>query len=172
MPKPLGVQLFVGGAPRPELIQPTRNRPSLYSAVALPAGGGFWTSTWNEKERSSDWLDFCRVNGLRYLENSERYLLTVDRNARVYHVDSVKDLDTLFAICYGAQVEVFRLTQHYPVLDYEKLAERYDGIHLTKRGQRRTRHSEPNFYGWDCECTYWFRWSFTIVRGAPYKVAC
>ena len=50
-------------------------------------------------------------------------------------------------------------------LDYEKMAEQYDGIHLTEDGEARTRYMFPmTFCGWDCESTLWFRWKFDKVE--------
>lgn len=38
-----------------------------------------------------------------------------------------------------------------PFLDYEKLAEVYDGMLLTEKGETTTRYSPISLYGWDCE---------------------
>jgi hypothetical protein len=52
------------------------------------------------------------------------------------------------------------------MFDFEKLAQDYDAMHLTKRGQIETRFSyDVNLWGgWDCESTVWFRWVFAEVR--------
>jgi hypothetical protein len=47
-------------------------------------------------------------------------------------------------------------------LDFKRLSEEYDGLHLTNEGymQTRSRRSVPTLIGWDCESTLWFRWVF------------
>jgi hypothetical protein len=45
---------------------------------------------------------------------------------------------------------------YWRIPNFEKAAEKYDMIYLTKKGERDTRlpwiKREYNFYGYDCEC--------------------
>jgi len=36
-------------------------------------------------------------------------------------------------------------------LDFEQLSKTYDAVWLTYNGERKTRYSNPDLYGWDCE---------------------
>ena len=44
-------------------------------------------------------------------------------------------------------------------MDFERLAQDYDALQLTRDGYLRTR-SMPVLDGWDCESSLWFRWVF------------
>jgi hypothetical protein len=52
-------------------------------------------------------------------------------------------------------------------LDFERMAQDFDGMHLTDEGQWSTRLTQPSLYGWDCESTCWFRWMFDRVEQGP-----
>lgn len=90
-------------------------------------------------------------------------LLTPLEQLRIYTVDTQKDLKLL--------ARDYRLPHDYMFqLDYERIAQDYDAIHLTDEGQWATRLTYPmSLYGWDCECVLWFRWCFSEVNA--YKRA-
>ena len=49
--------------------------------------------------------------------------------------------------------------------DFEQLAQSYDGLRLTERGNSRLHLSYPlDLNSWDSESTLWFRWCFTAVE--------
>lgn len=93
------------------------------------------------------------------------WLLEVDQSARVYTVDTVSDLKQLHKSYGGVRdrgdLSYFRFLAAW--LDWHAIAQDFDGVHLTERGQALTRFSDPSLYGWDCESTAWFRWVFTDV---------
>jgi hypothetical protein len=56
-------------------------------------------------------------------------------------------------------------------LDFEAISNDYDGIHLTTNGESATRlTSGISLYGWDVECTLWFRWCFESVEKLDYNI--
>jgi hypothetical protein len=132
--------------------------------------GGLWTSTWHE-EYGGGWVQWCLSEEFECDRSDPTWpkcwLLDPAPDARVYTIDSYADLQAL----------VDRFPHRY---DYEdrgfgahvdlqprwlSVAEHYDGVHLTDAGQWATRLSHPlNLYGWDCESTLWFRWSFERVE--------
>lgn len=132
--------------------------------------GGLWTSTYNE-ENGSDWVRWCMENDMPVTKVAT--ILRVDRDAKVFEIDSYNDLKRCFAEYkmdgknLGGYYEFLKIS---PRLDFEKMSLDYDGIHLTERGQAETRFSMPeNLYGWDCESTIFFHWCFNDVRELVLK---
>lgn len=123
---------------------------------------GLWTSTYTpDAEDLSDWLRWCRVDSK--WTYPLRFVLEPEPDLKILVVDTMKDLEKIVARYqggYGGWVSSFTAR-----LDFEQmLADGYDGMHLTEEGQWRTRLTEPNLYGWDCESTIWFRWVFKSVK--------
>ena len=42
-------------------------------------------------------------------------------------------------------------------LDWSKISEDFDAVHLTSRGRRETTNTIPGLHGWDVESTVWIR---------------
>lgn len=152
----MDTQVWVGPeAPAPEKLAPVSSKPSRVK----PAGGGLWTSTWDART-GSDWIEWCRENEFRG-PTFDAWLLTPDPSARVYEVDSLADLIRLVNLYPTQYTDLY----DSPCVDWAEVASEWDAVHLTEEGQWRTRLSDPvNLYGWDCESTLWFRWSFTSVE--------
>lgn len=144
-------QLFLGTKPVEELMQPIKN------ADFVKANGGLWTSSYNNGK--SDWIEWCESANFWTTDNQTKWLLTVNENAKVLKIDAVSDLKRAYEK-YG-----YSPYRAIHMLNYEKIAKDYDGIWLTSKGQWETRFSFPiSLYGWDCECTHWFRWVFDKVE--------
>lgn len=149
-------QLFLHKTePKESLLSPIQNR------MFIKGHGGIWTSTY-VKEYGSDWVRaYDDMFGMPD-EGIDAWLLKPYSNLKVCIVDSLEDLMSLF--------EKYELKTDFPdymfrFLDYEKMALDYDGMHLTRNGEHETRMSHPyTLYGWDCECTHWFRWCFEEVK--------
>jgi hypothetical protein len=69
----------------------------------------------------------------------------------------------------GSECDLAELIERYPRtlrgrrgIDFARLGEHCDGLHLTQEGYLRTRsrRSKASLIGWDCESTLWFRWVF------------
>jgi len=153
----LPLQVHWGGALNllPELVAPIEplDRPRFKPR------GGLWTSTHTPADvHLSDWSRWCHDEMPEWLHHRIAWKLQ-PRAARLIVIDTLADL-----------VSVVR---QFPAVDrrYSDRAEHpdwhaiagagYDGVHLTEKGQWRTRMSMPeNLYGWDCESTLWFRWCF------------
>lgn len=125
---------------------------------------GFWTSTYDEKI-GSDWIQWC-IHDSGWIPRDGKwkgFLLQANKNARILHVDCFDDLKK---IC-----EKYMIPNEFGGLrlsgltsiDFVKMANDYDGMHLTRKGQWETRFSIPSLYGWDCESTVWFRDVFDRV---------
>ena len=109
--------------------------------------GGIWGSTYIPDEvYSSDWERWCIEENFGY-NWKEAVIFTLKPDAKVYEIDSVQDLNDL-AKAYNVHGNGV-LTR----LDFEAMAAGgIDAIHLTKKGQEKTRFSRPyTLYGWDVE---------------------
>lgn len=109
--------------------------------------GGIWGSTYlKDQEISSDWERWCISENFEY-NREEAVIFTLRKDAKVYEIDSVEDLN-LLAMVYNVHGNCMPL-----MLDFEAIvAAGIDAIHLTEKGQAETRFSRPySLYGWDVE---------------------
>lgn len=151
------IQLFCGKKePQKSCVQPIKNQ-----IECLKAKGGIWTSTYN-KELGSDWVGVYKSFWGMPEEGLDGWLLTPSSNARVYKIDSLNDLIWMYQ---NYKRKLADIPDVIKMLDFEKMSQDFDAIHLTAKGMRETRHSRPiNLYAWDCECTHWFKWCFEKVE--------
>ena len=130
--------------------------------------GGFWTSTFiPEGEFPSEWVEYAYYVGGW---GADAFLLTVNSNARIYTIDSLADLIELINK-YSREVPDYTYRGGYwntHHVDWEKVSQDYDGVHLTSKGRGETRYTEPDIGDvWDSESTLWFRNVFTSIT--PYE---
>ena len=159
-PLTLGTQLHI--TPCVELLPEVA---AVKNCFVKPRGG-LWTSSYVDSK--SAWVDahqdmFEESRGSAY--ELSWFLLEPDPAARVLVIDTLDDLREVLAE---------HLYHPYPGLDldsmlgawpdFERIAERWDAMHLTEAGQWRTRLTIPSLYGWDSESTLWFRWCFKDCR--------
>lgn len=173
----LPTQLFTGLKPRPARLDP----PTRSSHHPWKPGGGIWTSTY--RDGSSGWIEWCRDEGFRLDRVSRRRRWLLDPiDCRVYAVDSGDAVTTLFdeygvdywqAISGKArppEVPHFDPTPHfnYWTIDWARFVDDYDALWLASPwidvGGIPLRLASMMFYGFDCESTWWARWSFANVR--------
>jgi len=122
--------------------------------------GGLWTSTYSP-ETGSGWVEWClgeQYNvpaGYRW----RAWLFKPPADSLVLHIDTYADLVRVLEGGFGISGPGSSLHAGGMGLDFEKLAQHYDAIHLTDQGQWETRLSHPHsLYGWDCESTIWLHW--------------
>ena len=162
-----GTQLHISSAKALiEQVAPVENEFDAY--YRQKPKGGFWTSTWREESQDSDWIEWCRGNSYYSTDESNIWwLLTPRPECRLYTIDSLRDFTGLL-MEYGERPPIayeIPLFADRRVIDFEKLARQFDGVHLTERGNAGTHLSYPNnLNAWDCESTLWFRWCFSEVR--------
>ena len=126
--------------------------------------GGMWTSTWLGEPEVSGWAQWCRSESFSMGEH-QTWLLTPKPNLRIANVDGMADLKALltrYPLNRGKAEDQF-----FQYLNFERMAQDYDGMHITEEGQWDTRLTQPNLYGWDCESTCWFHWVFDQVEQGP-----
>jgi hypothetical protein len=117
-------------------FKPIRNR----TALNKPAGG-LWASP---IDSSHGWKDWCDAEGYGDLSTSFRF----EFYGKTLVVDGADDL------CKIPWVVNSSFTVIVP--DFKRMSLEYDAIHLTKNGLAETRFSQPDLYGWDCECVLIF----------------
>ena len=106
--------------------------------------GGLWTSPINS---NYGWKEWCEAENFRdcFFENS--FKLKLKDDAKIFIIDSLSDLQK-------APLVDFKIGEHYQkqYLNFELIANSYDAIWLTEKGQHQTHLSYPlSLYGWDCE---------------------
>lgn len=142
----LGDQLFYHELkPNNELMLPIKNR--LHSKAL----GGMWTSTLNNE--GSDWIKWCLLEGYDLKPNKRSWILRPS-GGNLLLINSLDDFERLYKT-FSYSINTFQM------LNYERMAQEYDGIHLTKKGLINT---YSKLWGWDCESTHWFRWCFNNLR--------
>ena len=155
----LGPQIHVGSAPPPKrfVIQNDWHKPK----------GGYWTSSFIDD--TCDWIRWTQAEQWRHNEfdTGKGFLMSIAPDARIINIDSFEDLTKLLEV--------------YPVLgdrfgtilrdiDFVSMKrDGYAGLHLTREGQWRTRHTRPSLYGWDCESTVFLCNVFLNVRSVKIE---
>ena len=96
-------------------------------------------------------------------------LVTISSKTKIYQIDDISDLNWLlknFLWTKGTtKPSPLRWRVHYNYLDFEKLSEHYDLIHLTLNGLYDCHYTESsdnkltfgNLYGWDAESSLWLK---------------
>jgi hypothetical protein len=111
--------------------------------------GGLWTSPLNS---SHSWRDWCSREEFRDYAHDNYFMLKFKPEAKVLVIDSIEDLISL------PRVRNDSMYLNNSILDYPKLAKRFDAIWLTAEGERATRYSKSiNLYGWDVETVFLFK---------------
>lgn len=104
--------------------------------------GGLWTSPINS---NYGWKHWCKENDYGKCDKKDSFILTLNKDARIYTIDCYTDL-------MGVPIIKHEIDYMNYAPDFEILAKTYDVIHLTEKGQWETRLSCPlTLYGWDCE---------------------
>lgn len=155
---------------------PIKNRESPW----VKPIGGLWTSTYDSVTGSA-WVRWCFAEDW-CIPDDEMWNCTLLHPAtcRVLEIDTFEDLVT--ALQRYGRPDAPLLESGYsstkclgfrpPIkdnLDFERISEDYDAIHLTDRGQGETRLTIPNLYGWDCESTVWFRPKFEKIEHIGHR---
>jgi len=159
----LAVQAWVTPADNPILPCEARFKPIRNRSFVKPENG-LWTSTWLGEPKVSGWVEWCRSESFS-IGGHQTWLLTPKPEARIAVVREMQDLKTLlnrYPLQRGKSEDHFM-----QYLDFERMAQDFDGMHLTEAGQWETRLTQPSLYGWDCESTCWFRWMFDGVKQGP-----
>lgn len=114
---------------------PRKFKPITNWSMGVKPLGGLWTSPVNTK---FGWKEWCEC---------EHFGVDVDLWFDLNFVGRLCTIDSLALPTIAPRP--FSSSVHP---DFVAIARSYDAIHLTERGQERTRLTHPrNLYGWDCE---------------------
>lgn len=160
-------QLFAsrsdGPAPSEETFVRATNGIHNYLPNKPALGSGLWTSTY-APSIGSDWIVRGREMGLVPDAPVRSFLLFPAPDARIFVID---DVPNLLVLLRRFERPTMLTSRMFASLDFDRIREEYDAIHLTEEGQWRTRFSIetncPSLYGWDCESTLWLNWKFDDV---------
>lgn len=162
----LGKQLYIMS--NDELRQdvtPVRNSEKT-ALIKKPAHcTGLWTSSWREETQDSAWVEWCQWNDFGKPYENHWYILTPKEDAKLYMIDSLRDLHKLLRAYSWDQHKWREYGFRSTAIDFEKIAMEYDGIWLTEQGNEETHLSYPeDLNSWDCESVLWCRWCFSDVQ--------
>lgn len=150
----------------------------LKNHVMCKAIGGLFTSTFLGNDLGSDWIQWCVLNEFGLPENDiwNGYLIDINKDANIFVVNTVADMHYLFDTYSYELVEGSKIEQ----INFIKMSEDYDGVHITKQGEMVTRHPYlfdrreniglRSMYGWDCESTHFFRNVFDNVEEISLEI--
>jgi hypothetical protein len=164
----LPVQVFQHVTPpEPGLVEaPLRDHPDKHP---FKPNGGLWTSTW-ETAFITGWPSWTREED--FLVRDTGWLLH-PAQARVISIGGLDDA-LEFEREYGYVPTWWTKEDplHMILLDWVKVAQDADAVRLTSPYHPGLRfgyqlRSAINWYGWDCESTWWARWCF---EGDPEPV--
>lgn len=131
-------------------LQPVRFRdPRRVCGRVKPEGEGI---IWCSPEGSEfGWREWCLSEMSSWLD-LPLWQIDLAPSARVYLIDSLADLGALVEQFHNRVMDTDAARYCRAPISWPRVAEHYDAVHLTEKGQWKTRLSEPyNLYGWDCE---------------------
>lgn len=146
---------YIGGKPERSKFNPVEN-----DSFAVKPKGGFWTSPLRDDGRFG-WLDWTERE-MRLPEEFDVWECHPEDELTVATIDTYQDLIAYLDVY--ERNDHFRAHSSQAALDFEEMATVYDAIYLTENGQRETRLTSPNLYGWDCETVLWLDWRFDTVE--------
>ena len=112
-----------------ELKKELFNKDLTNDGINKPVGG-LWSSPYTPgKKYISDWDRFCKEENFDKEDWSKGIIFKLKDNARIYTIDSYEDL-TVLVNKYPNEKSIIRTD----ALDFNKIAEDYDAIHLTEEG--------------------------------------
>lgn len=151
------------GKPRRERLEPVLNDES--TPITNKPTGGLWTSP---IDAEYGWDQWCLDNEAHWLGRC--WKLRIVGEPKLAFVDSRAAMNRL-ALQYPFERPFGGFTHRG--INFEQLADDFDGLWLTTQGHFATRlldPDEPNTYAWDCETVLWFRWCFDQVREERVRV--
>jgi hypothetical protein len=156
-----------GVSPREELFIRARN--AVGDALPHKPRGGLWTSTYI-REIGSDWIQRGREMSL-IPDPVRGFICHPAADARIFTIDGVNDL--LELLKHYERPPIIPGITMFASIDFDRIREDFDAIHLTEEGQWRTRLPglfsnddcfAPSLSGWDCESTICMNCKFDRIE--------
>ena len=125
--------------------------------------GGLWASPLKiQGNFISAWHEWCYYNMEEWLDDNA-VVYELKDNAKILTIDSLNDLEEVLKTDYVDS----KFGTSEKNLNFQTLANKYDAIYLTEKGEAETRWSENNLYGWDCESLLIL--NFDCIENIEYK---
>jgi hypothetical protein len=173
----LGTQLFINRRnrdPRAELVS-HKHYPDITNK---PKGAGIFTSIYRPHEGLSDWVCWCLGEQPNWVVGNRCFLLTPLEGLRIYVIDGWKDLEWLqreYPSKPRLEMNESMIHKTTDGIEWPDFERDFDACHLTRCGSavthydRRPKTLERGLMSlgsnsWDCESTWWARWSFSKVE--------
>lgn len=151
---------FLGDRPEESRFNPPQMRDSTEYYFRPPGKpyGGLWTSP-AARTRRGDWFSWCQANARDRLK-ADLWKLTAAA-PKVYVIKSERSLKE----AVERWPRRYDADWNHPEIDFEKVAEEYDAVYLTRSGLFATRFAWPiHLVGWDVATILWLRWVFDSVE--------
>ena len=116
--------------------------------------GGFWTSGYRQKIKSSDWEEWKKMK-MPHWRSGMGAVFEVVGNPKLAIVNNNKDYEKLLKKYRNDLTDICGTSGPY-YLNWHALAKDYDGFRLTFKGSR---DFIPGVHEWDVESTVWFNMS-------------
>lgn len=139
------------------LIQPIRN------INAVKPLGGLWVSPYIEDMPGTVWSTWLEHEGYGLISDRDAYVcqdVDLAINARILRIDTWTDFTEVLS-AYLLISPLMEMLSECGIasqfFDFEAMAQDWDGVFLTDKGQVETRYGtcgslrSPNLYGWDLE---------------------
>jgi hypothetical protein len=115
--------------------------------------GGFWTSGYREKIKSTDWEEWKKMKMPQW-RTGFGAVFEVVGNPKIAVVKNNKDYEKLLKkYAMGDYMQDICGPSGKYMLNWHELAKQYDGFRLTFKGSR---DFIPGVHEWDVESTVWF----------------
>jgi len=168
------VQCFLG------LKKPTKKEFDKITNMAKGMNkpcGGLWTSSYF-KDKKCGWEEWIEKEEFDEDKYAKKWIVTINKDVKVLTIDSHKDMEKAY------EDFPFLGDRLVPELDYEKIAKKYDIVHLTENGFKECNLGEIGKYiptfkflmltfdSWDCESSLILNWKCieTIKEHKEYDV--
>lgn len=163
----LGIQAWAGPT-KPDYYRSIR--PARTGIPTSKPSDGFFTSTWNAKERTSAWTEFMRTQGTRGAENRSLWLLTPDPTAMLFIVENEEDFGSLVED-YASETDGRRTMPAWHLLANSE-TKPFDAVHVTETAATAS-SANPfwKFSGWGCESTLWLAMRFVAFPGCEGRIS-
>lgn len=132
-----------------DIYDPAKFKPVTNDGIVKPRGG-LWTSPVNSEH---DWGQWCMREEFYVDRLDKSFTLQLKPTARLFIIDSKEDLNRMPV--FNRYPDLTTYGHEIPSFDFERMADTWDAIWLTARGEWATRFSHPaSLYGWDCETVF------------------
>jgi len=135
----------------PNKIPQGKLKVGMQMACQNKPKGGFWTSGYREKIKSTDWEEWKRMKQPEW-KTGFGAVFKVVGNPKLAVVNNNKDYAKLIKK-YGIDVSDMGCSGGQYYLQWHNIAKDYDGFRLTFKGSR---DFIPGVHEWDVESTVWF----------------